>query len=108
MILSFELPFALIPLLKFTSSKTKMGTHANSTLVRFCMSGNLMCKTLNTFDQAEGCRSLVCFKICMITKIINSSKSIHMLDNNSAHIFVHHNSIIFAIVIKNSFTVFSL
>lgn len=30
MILSFELPFALIPLLKFTSSKTKMGLHANS------------------------------------------------------------------------------
>ncbi|KAL8138665.1 hypothetical protein V2J09_004666 [Rumex salicifolius] len=30
MILSFELPFALIPLLKFTSSKTKMGTHVNS------------------------------------------------------------------------------
>ncbi|KAL9265035.1 Metal transporter Nramp6-like protein [Drosera capensis] len=30
MILSFELPFALIPLLKFTSSKAKMGDHANS------------------------------------------------------------------------------
>ncbi|KAL7162149.1 hypothetical protein ACSBR2_042597 [Camellia fascicularis] len=30
MILSFELPFALIPLLKFTSSKTKMGAYANS------------------------------------------------------------------------------
>lgn len=30
MILSFELPFALVPLLKFTSSKTKMGPHANS------------------------------------------------------------------------------
>lgn len=30
MILSFELPFALIPLLKFTSSKTKMGPYANS------------------------------------------------------------------------------
>ncbi|KAI4355822.1 hypothetical protein L6164_004559 [Bauhinia variegata] len=30
MILSFELPFALIPLLKFTSSKGKMGAHANS------------------------------------------------------------------------------
>ncbi|KAL2338210.1 hypothetical protein Fmac_012656 [Flemingia macrophylla] len=30
MILSFELPFALIPLLKFTSSKTKMGEHVNS------------------------------------------------------------------------------
>nr|BBF98065.1 natural resistance associated macrophage protein 1 [Crotalaria juncea] len=30
MILSFELPFALIPLLKFTSSKTKMGIHVNS------------------------------------------------------------------------------
>ncbi|KAL2927284.1 Metal transporter Nramp1 [Bienertia sinuspersici] len=30
MILSFELPFALIPLLKFTSSKAKMGVHANS------------------------------------------------------------------------------
>ncbi|KAL6873759.1 hypothetical protein ACP4OV_013841 [Aristida adscensionis] len=30
MILSFELPFALIPLLKFTSSKTKMGQHTNS------------------------------------------------------------------------------
>lgn len=33
MILSFELPFALIPLLKFTSSTTKMGTHANSIAV---------------------------------------------------------------------------
>uniref|UniRef100_A0A2P2NRL2 Uncharacterized protein n=1 Tax=Rhizophora mucronata TaxID=61149 RepID=A0A2P2NRL2_RHIMU len=33
MILSFELPFALIPLLKFTSSKTKMGIYANSTLI---------------------------------------------------------------------------
>ncbi|KAF8658717.1 hypothetical protein HU200_059193 [Digitaria exilis] len=30
MILSFELPFALVPLLKFTSSKTKMGQHTNS------------------------------------------------------------------------------
>ncbi|KAH1240366.1 Metal transporter Nramp1 [Glycine max] len=30
MILSFELPFALIPLLKFTSSKIKMGEHVNS------------------------------------------------------------------------------
>nr|BAX09095.1 natural resistance-associated macrophage protein [Cryptomeria japonica] len=30
MILSFELPFALIPLLKFTGSKTKMGPNANS------------------------------------------------------------------------------
>ncbi|KAH7866287.1 hypothetical protein Vadar_018219 [Vaccinium darrowii] len=33
MILSFELPFALIPLLKFTSSTTKMGAHANSTAI---------------------------------------------------------------------------
>ncbi|KAF7135769.1 hypothetical protein RHSIM_Rhsim08G0206700 [Rhododendron simsii] len=33
MILSFELPFALIPLLKFTSSPTKMGTYANSTAI---------------------------------------------------------------------------
>ncbi|KAJ6393044.1 hypothetical protein OIU77_022511 [Salix suchowensis] len=33
MILSFELPFALIPLLKFTSSKTKMGIYANSTMI---------------------------------------------------------------------------
>ncbi|XP_058727410.1 metal transporter Nramp7.2-like isoform X2 [Vicia villosa] len=30
MILSFELPFALIPLLKFSSSSTKMGIHKNS------------------------------------------------------------------------------
>ncbi|EPS63655.1 hypothetical protein M569_11128, partial [Genlisea aurea] len=30
MILSFELPFALIPLLKFTNSKAKMGSYANS------------------------------------------------------------------------------
>ncbi|XP_042410910.1 metal transporter Nramp3-like isoform X2 [Zingiber officinale] len=30
MILSFELPFALIPLLKFTNSKTKMGSYSNS------------------------------------------------------------------------------
>ncbi|KAF3785185.1 Metal transporter [Nymphaea thermarum] len=34
MILSFELPFALVPLLKFTSSKTKMGPHVNSKWVR--------------------------------------------------------------------------
>uniref|UniRef100_A0A7N0VMY3 Uncharacterized protein n=1 Tax=Kalanchoe fedtschenkoi TaxID=63787 RepID=A0A7N0VMY3_KALFE len=33
MILSFELPFALIPLLKFTSCRTKMGSHANSTAI---------------------------------------------------------------------------
>ncbi|XP_011082336.1 metal transporter Nramp6 isoform X1 [Sesamum indicum] len=33
MILSFELPFALIPLLKFTSSKTKMGSYANTVAV---------------------------------------------------------------------------
>ncbi|KAI3463464.1 hypothetical protein Pfo_020127 [Paulownia fortunei] len=33
MILSFELPFALIPLLKFTSCKTKMGLYANSVSV---------------------------------------------------------------------------
>ncbi|XP_008228792.1 PREDICTED: metal transporter Nramp6-like [Prunus mume] len=33
MILSFELPFALIPLLKFTSSETKMGAYANSTAI---------------------------------------------------------------------------
>ncbi|KAL5703858.1 hypothetical protein ACHQM5_022358 [Ranunculus cassubicifolius] len=30
MILSFELPFALMPLLKFSSSKNKMGPHINS------------------------------------------------------------------------------
>ncbi|KAJ3683473.1 hypothetical protein LUZ60_013700 [Juncus effusus] len=30
MILSFELPFALIPLLKFSSGKTKLGPHKNS------------------------------------------------------------------------------
>ncbi|CAH9144034.1 unnamed protein product [Cuscuta epithymum] len=30
MILSFSLPFALIPLLKFTSSRLKMGVHTNS------------------------------------------------------------------------------
>ncbi|KAG4110265.1 hypothetical protein ERO13_D13G038301v2 [Gossypium hirsutum] len=33
MILSFELPFALIPLLKFSSSSTKMGPHKNSVIV---------------------------------------------------------------------------
>lgn len=33
MILSFELPFALIPLLKFTSSETKMGSYANSKII---------------------------------------------------------------------------
>ncbi|KAL9229254.1 hypothetical protein vseg_004740 [Gypsophila vaccaria] len=33
MILSFELPFALLPLLKFSSSATKMGPHINSIYV---------------------------------------------------------------------------
>ncbi|KAK6923852.1 NRAMP family, partial [Dillenia turbinata] len=33
MILSFELPFALIPLLRFTSSEKKMGHHKNSVIV---------------------------------------------------------------------------
>ena len=37
MILAFELPFALIPLLKFSSSATKMGPHMNSIYVSwFC------------------------------------------------------------------------
>ncbi|KAH7435621.1 hypothetical protein KP509_06G072100 [Ceratopteris richardii] len=34
MILSFELPFALLPLLKFTSSESKMGPYKNSILVK--------------------------------------------------------------------------
>ncbi|GLT49006.1 hypothetical protein SLA2020_225920 [Shorea laevis] len=33
MILSFELPFALIPLLKFSSSNTKMGPYKNSVII---------------------------------------------------------------------------
>nr|KYP69959.1 Metal transporter Nramp6 [Cajanus cajan] len=33
MILSFELPFALIPLLKFSSSSIKMGPHKNSIII---------------------------------------------------------------------------
>ncbi|CAJ1974257.1 unnamed protein product [Sphenostylis stenocarpa] len=33
MILSFELPFALIPLLKFSSSSSKMGPHTNSIII---------------------------------------------------------------------------
>ncbi|KAF3781624.1 Metal transporter [Nymphaea thermarum] len=33
MILSFELPFALIPLLKFSNSETKMGPHKNSIFI---------------------------------------------------------------------------
>ncbi|KAK8600851.1 hypothetical protein V6N13_059410 [Hibiscus sabdariffa] len=33
MILSFELPFALIPLLKFSSSSTKMGPYKNSKII---------------------------------------------------------------------------
>ncbi|XP_078167132.1 metal transporter Nramp3-like isoform X2 [Carex rostrata] len=33
MILSFELPFALVPLLKFTSSNTKMGQYKNSIII---------------------------------------------------------------------------
>ncbi|XP_010063416.2 metal transporter Nramp5 [Eucalyptus grandis] len=33
MILSFELPFALIPLLKFSSSTSKMGPHKNSAII---------------------------------------------------------------------------
>ncbi|MFQ6642375.1 hypothetical protein Gotur_017687 [Gossypium turneri] len=35
MILSFELPFALIPLLKFSSSSTKMGPYKNSIIVSY-------------------------------------------------------------------------
>ena len=34
MILSFELPFALVPLLKFTSSPMKMGPYVNAWMVR--------------------------------------------------------------------------
>ena len=32
MILSFQLPFAVIPLIQFTSSRSKMGEFANSPL----------------------------------------------------------------------------
>ncbi|MFQ6666249.1 hypothetical protein Gotur_032676 [Gossypium turneri] len=35
MILSFELPFALIPLFKFSSSSTKMGPYKNSVIVSY-------------------------------------------------------------------------
>ncbi|XP_058179637.1 metal transporter Nramp7.2-like isoform X1 [Rhododendron vialii] len=35
MVLSFELPFALVPLLRFTSSEAKMGPHKSSVLVTF-------------------------------------------------------------------------
>ncbi|KAG5534326.1 hypothetical protein RHGRI_022452 [Rhododendron griersonianum] len=35
MILSFELPFALVPLLRFTSSEAKMGPHKSSVMVTF-------------------------------------------------------------------------
>jgi NRAMP (natural resistance-associated macrophage protein)-like metal ion transporter len=35
MILSFELPFALVPLLRFTSSEVKMGRHKSSVMVTF-------------------------------------------------------------------------
>ncbi|XP_075501555.1 metal transporter Nramp7.2-like [Primulina tabacum] len=37
MILSFELPFALVPLLKFTSSAAKMGEHKNSIMVNIVL-----------------------------------------------------------------------
>ena len=39
MVLAFELPFALIPLLKFSNSNPKMGPHKNSIYVScFCTS----------------------------------------------------------------------
>nr|KYP50017.1 Metal transporter Nramp6 [Cajanus cajan] len=44
MILSFELPFALIPLLKFTSSKTKMGEHVNSITITVSKSSLVVMK----------------------------------------------------------------
>nr|CAD1817796.1 unnamed protein product [Ananas comosus var. bracteatus] len=45
MILSFELPFALIPLLKFSSSRTKMGPHKNS--IYDLPVGSLVCAVPN-------------------------------------------------------------
>ncbi|CAI9113881.1 OLC1v1014576C1 [Oldenlandia corymbosa var. corymbosa] len=54
MILSFELPFALIPLLKFTNSKTKMGQHANSRMtytISWIISSLIM--GINIFYLAE-------------------------------------------------------
>lgn len=48
MILSFVLPFALVPLLRFTSSEAKMGPHKSSVLVRFL---TLLFLQQGTFQQ---------------------------------------------------------
>lgn len=61
MILSFELPFALVPLLKFTSSKTKMGQHTNSIFVsRFVTELTIITLNLhtNSSNLAVKCRHL--------------------------------------------------
>ncbi|KAJ6802098.1 metal transporter Nramp3-like isoform X1 [Iris pallida] len=55
MILSFVLPFALVPLLKFTSSKTKMGSHVNSitiSVLTWIISTLIM--AINTYYLASG------------------------------------------------------
>ncbi|KAF7055513.1 hypothetical protein CFC21_063030 [Triticum aestivum] len=50
MILSFELPFALIPLLKFSSSSSKMGPHKNSIyIIVFSWTLGLMLIGINVY-----------------------------------------------------------
>ncbi|KAL8230423.1 hypothetical protein R6Q57_000201 [Mikania cordata] len=72
MILSFELPFALIPLLKFTSSKTKMGSHANSKTISTItwIIGSLI-MGINIYFLADHLISvLVHGKVTLVVKIL--------------------------------------
>lgn len=53
MILSFELPFALIPLLKFSSSSNKMGENKNSIYVSTPINQSILLSSLSTHRKQK-------------------------------------------------------
>lgn len=74
MILSFELPFALIPLLKFTSSKTKMGLYANSiAVIIYELLYIFRKRKIETYDfnyVGQSNYLLTCFVKCCIVSLL--------------------------------------
>ncbi|PKA52275.1 Metal transporter Nramp3 [Apostasia shenzhenica] len=96
MILSFELPFALLPLLKFTSSKTKMGSYANSIMISALtwITGSLI-MAINIYYLISGF-----IKLLLHSRLKTASKAFAGIFGFGA-IFVYFAAIIYLALRKN-------
>ncbi|XP_020270393.1 metal transporter Nramp3-like isoform X2 [Asparagus officinalis] len=96
MILSFELPFALIPLLKFTSSKTKMGAYVNHiTISAFTWIISSLIMAINTYYIVSGF-----IKLLLHSRITTVSKAFAGIFGFSG-IAVYLAAILYLVIRKN-------